>query len=215
MDEAWGQGTCGCCPSLAMVYRMTAIGACVRKETSETMMQARRPAGARSGTPHGNRMAARCLAVALALAVYGAQSAGAASGEFPHWGSLKADRANMHVGPGFDYRIKFVYQRKGLPVKVLRAMGGWWLLEDPDGARGWVLQRLVGHGRTGIVKGDLVELRERSDGSGRLLWRVRQGVIGKLDKCSGEWCRFTVQALPGDARQGWVNRKAVWGALEL
>ena len=186
-------------------------------ETSKTMMQAWPPAGQRSGTTRNNRAAARWVAT-IGLALFGlaffelagAGSARAMPSEYPHWGSLKADHANMHVGPGFDYRVKFVYQRKGLPVKVLRAMGGWWLVEDPDGARGWVLQRLIGHGRMGMVKGDLAELRERNDGSGRLLWRLRPGVIGKLDRCSGDWCRFTV-----DARQGWANRKAVWGAVEL
>ena len=174
------------------------------------MMQAGRPAGHGTGTRHAIGSKARVVALALMLGLASAAPARAAHGEFPHWGSLKADRANMHVGPGFDYRVKFIYQRKGLPVKVLRAMGGWWLVEDPDGARGWVLQRLVGKSRTGMVKGDLAELRERSDGSGRLLWRVRQGVIGKLDKCAGDWCRFSV-----DTRQGWVNRKAVWGAIEI
>ena len=171
------------------------------------MMQADRPRG-------WNGSAAR-LALAVMLGLVAAAPLRAAPAEYPHWGSLKAYHANMHVGPGFDYRVKYIYQRKGLPVKVLRAMGGWWLVEDPDGARGWVLQRLVGHGRTGMVKGDLAELRERNDGGGRLLWRVRAGVIGKLDKCSGDWCRFTVDAQQGGARQGWVNRKAVWGAVEL
>ena len=178
------------------------------------MMQADRPAGREPGIRGGNRSAPR-VALAVMLALTAAGPLRAAPAEYPHWGSFKADHANMHVGPGFDYRVKYIYQRKGLPVKVLRAMGGWWLVEDPDGARGWVLQRLVGHGRTGMVKGDLAELRERSDGGGRLLWRVRQGVIGKLDKCSGDWCRYTIQEVQGDTRQGWVNRKAVWGAVEL
>lgn len=193
------------------------------------MMQAGRPGGLRFGNPQPNRVATQMttqvpirsparwatgiIAVLVVLAAAG--PAHAAAAEYPRWGSIKAEHANMHVGPGFDYRVKYIYQRKGLPVKVLRAMGGWWLVEDPDGARGWVLQRLVGRGRTGMVKGDLAELRERSDGGGRLLWRVRQGVIGKLDKCSGDWCRYTIQALQGDTRQGWVNRKAVWGAVEL
>jgi len=45
----------------------------------------------------------------------------------------------MRVGPGEDYRINWVYHRAHLPVKVLRVMEGWRLIEDPDGARGWVL----------------------------------------------------------------------------
>jgi SH3-like domain-containing protein len=186
-------------------------------ETMKIMMQAGRPAGLRSGNAHPIRAAKRwtALVAAALVALASAPPVHAAADEYPHWGSLKADHANMHVGPGFDYRVKYIYQRKGLPVKVLRAMGGWWLVEDPDGARGWVLQRLVSKNRTGMVKGDLAEVRERSDGGGRLLWRARQGVIGKLDKCSADWCRFTILTLQGDTRQGWVNRAAVWGAVEL
>ena len=186
------------------------------------MKQAGRPAGQQPGNAQSNRTAKRWVAkkwaAVVAAALVALASVGpvhAAANEYPHWGSLKADHANMHVGPGFDYRVKYIYQRKGLPVKVLRAMGGWWLVEDPDGARGWVLQRLVSKGRTGMVKGDLAEVRERNDGSGRLLWRARQGVIGKLDKCSGDWCRFTILTLQGDTRQGWVSRTVVWGAVEL
>lgn len=154
------------------------------------------------------RLAAAWVFAGIALLCVG-EPALAARSEFPQWGSLKADKVNMHVGPGFDYRKKYVYQRKGLPVKVLRAMGGWWLVEDPDGARGWMLQRMVGKAHTGIVRDDIAELRESAGGS-RLLWRVRRGVVGRLDKCAGDWCRFTV-----DARQGYVNRRAVWGAEEF
>ncbi|WP_295633772.1 SH3 domain-containing protein [Novosphingobium sp.] len=177
------------------------------------MKQAGRPAGQQPGTVHAKRWLR--VVVAALVALMSVEPLHAAADEYPHWGSIKADHANMHVGPGFDYRVKYIYQRKGLPVKVLRAMGGWWLVEDPDGARGWVLQRLVGHGRTGMVKDDMAEVREKNDGGGRLLWRARAGVIGKLDKCSSDWCRFTIQTLQGDTRQGWVNRKAVWGAVEF
>jgi SH3-like domain-containing protein len=116
----------------------------------------------------------------------------------------------MRVGPGFDYRINWIYKRKGLPVKVLRVMGGWSLVEDPDGTRGWILGRFIGRARTGIVKPGITELHAAADPSSPVQWRLQPGVVGKLDDCNGEWCRFRL-----DEREGFVRRDTVWGAREL
>ena len=132
------------------------------------------------------------------------------AGEGPFWGSLLKPQANMRVGPGRDYRISWVYQRGGLPVKVLRTMSGWVLIEDPDGARGWMLKQFVGRARAAIVKGGVTDIRENMDGTGRMLWRAEPGVIAQLGTCSGEWCKVAV-----DGREGFVARGALWGAAQL
>ena len=125
----------------------------------------------------------------------------------PYWVSTRKDTANMRVGPGREYRINWTYTRKGVPMKVLRMMGGWRLVEDPDGARGWVLQQFLSRERTGMVKGSITALRENKDGSGRLLWRVAPGVMGKIGDCKAGWCPFDV-----DGRKGYIKASAVWGA---
>ncbi|WP_216074561.1 SH3 domain-containing protein, partial [Acinetobacter baumannii] len=51
---------------------------------------------------------------------------------------MRAKEVNMRVGPSPEFRIAWVYRRPGLPLKVLRMREGWRLVEDPDGARGWV-----------------------------------------------------------------------------
>ena len=63
--------------------------------------------------------------------------------EVPYWASIRAEVLNMRVGPSQDYRIEWVYKRKGLPMKVVRVMEGWRLVQDPDGAQGWVVARLL------------------------------------------------------------------------
>lgn len=126
----------------------------------------------------------------------------------PYWASLRHDRARMRVGPGEDYQLAWVYQRKGLPVKVVRVMQGWRLVEDPDGARGWMQAISLTPEREAFVRGQETEMRENSDGSGRLMWRAARGVVGKLGDCSNAgWCRFDV-----DGRQGWVRIGDLWGA---
>ena len=148
----------------------------------------------------------RVLLLLSALAV--AVPAQAQDVETPYWASLTADKVNMRVGPARDYRIAWVYKRKLLPLKVLRLHEGWRLVEDPDGARGWMPARFLSRKRTAIVRDGVAELRERP-GAGRVMWRVEPGVVGKLGKCERGWCRF-------DARghEAWIAAKAIWGEGE-
>ncbi len=129
-----------------------------------------------------------------------------------YWVSLRANpinQTNMRVGPGRDYRINWVYLRPGLPLKALREMQGWVLVEDPDGARGWMLMQFISRkARTAIVRGDVTEIRENSDGSGRLMWRAQAGLIVRLPgECTTDWCKIDI-----DGRQGYAPVSALWGA---
>ena len=148
----------------------------------------------------------RAVLVLLAFAL--AAPAAAQDVEVPYWASLTADKVNMRVGPARDYRIVWVYQRKLLPLKVLRLHEGWRLVEDPDGARGWVLSRFLSRKRTAIVQRGVAEMRE-APGRGRLMWRVEPGVVGKLGQCEAGWCRL-------DARghKAWIAAAAIWGVGE-
>lgn len=128
----------------------------------------------------------------------------------PYWASLRADEVNMRVGPGEDYRIAWVYKRKQLPFKVLRLKEGWRLVQDPDGARGWILARFLTRERGAIVKGEgLAEIREAPGPTARLRWRVEPGVTGLLGECAGGWCEFDA-----GGHKGWVEQGRLWGAGE-
>lgn len=136
--------------------------------------------------------------------------AGAQDRPVPYWASLRVDEVNMRVGPGEDYRIQWVYRRKQLPMKVVRLKEGWRLVEDPDGARGWMLARFLTPDRGAIVQGKgLAEMREKPDANSRLRWRLEPGVTGALGDCDGEWCEFTVTA-----HHGYVKQNRLWGAGE-
>jgi SH3-like domain-containing protein len=137
-------------------------------------------------------------------------SAAAQEREVPYWASLRAGEVNMRVGPSEDFPIEWVYRRQGLPVKVLRVMQGWRLVQDPEGARGWIIARLLTPDRGAIVIGKgLAELREAADPEARVLWRAEPGVTGALGDCEGGWCEFAV-----GGRKGWVRTRRLWGAGE-
>ena len=118
----------------------------------------------------------------------------------------------MRVGPGVDYRINWRYHREDLPMKVLRTMDGWRLVQDPDGARGWMLGSFLKRERGAIVQApkggaaELAEMRDKPDAGSRLLWRLEPGVTGKLGDCAEGWCKLEVEG-----RSGYVRPHSMWG----
>lgn len=144
------------------------------------------------------------LPVALVLAA----PVAAQEAEVPYWAALRVDKVNMRVGPGEEYRIAWVYKRKQLPVRVVRLKEGWRLVEDPDGARGWMLARFLTRDRGAIVRGEgLAVMRDAGSASARLKWRLEPGVTGKLGDCADGWCEFDVAG-----HKGWVEQRRLWGA---
>ena len=145
--------------------------------------------------------------MSLALLFGFAAPAAAQTRDVPYWASVRVDEVNMRVGPGATYRIAWVYRRKELPVKVVRLMQGWRLIEDPDGARGWVLGRFLSRDRGAIVIGtSLAEIRKSADPQSPLLWRVEPGVVGKLGDCESGWCYIDI-----GGHVGFIPQARIWG----
>lgn len=147
--------------------------------------------------------------VPLLLAMPAAPAA-AQEREVPYWATLRAAEVNMRVGPSEAFPIAWVYRRQGLPVKVVRVMQGWRLVEDPDGDRGWVVARLLNPARGAIVKGEgLADMRAGPAADSDLRWRVEPGVSGALGDCDSGWCQFD-----SAGHKGWIRASRLWGAGE-
>ena len=145
------------------------------------------------------------------LLVFGiAGAAQAQDREVPYWATIRASELNMRVGPSADYKLDWVYKRPGLPVKVVRLMEGWRLIEDPDGTRGWVVARLLSPDRGAIVIGDgIAHLRDGASSGAAIKWRVEPGVVGALGDCEDGWCEFAV-----GERGGFIEQARLWGVGE-
>lgn len=152
----------------------------------------------------------RHVIIATLLACFAQATPAAAEEDVPYWASIRADEVNMRVGPSESYPIEWVYQRKGLPVKVVRKLSGWRLVEDPDGARGWMVSRFLTLERAAMVTGTSpVAMRAQPADAAKLLWRVEPGVSGALGDCRDGWCRLSI-----GERSGWVSAKTLWGSGE-
>ena len=127
--------------------------------------------------------------------------------EVPYWASLRANEVNMRVGPSQDYQVDWIYKRKDLPVKIVRVVEGWRLVQDPDGTQGWIVARLLNPQRTAIVTaGDLVPMHAEPNDASPLKWNLEPGVVGILHECDAGWCELDI-----GGRMGWVVEARLWG----
>ena len=125
----------------------------------------------------------------------------------PYWESLRATKVYLRQGPGMQYPIRWVYQRRGLPVKVLRKFDVWRLVVDPAGDRGWIHEVLLSGVRGFMVTAKSVLLRARPSKGARAVAMLEHGVTGKLRACpAGDWCRVVA-----GGHDGWVPRSAIYG----
>jgi SH3-like domain-containing protein len=148
-------------------------------------------------------IAAALLISTLALAAAGAQTERKA----PYWASIAAGKALMRTGPGRNYPGTWLYVRADLPIRVIETYPNWRKVQDPDGEKGWMLQRLLSDTRTGLVlPGEARPLYDKADEHSPLRFRVEAGVVGRISRCDGSWCLFDVQG-----RRGYIREDEIWG----
>ena len=146
-------------------------------------------------------------AVTALLMIAAAAPAVAQDKRPPYWASIASGEAMMRTGPGRNYPGIWLYKRRDLPVRVLKLYPNWRLIEDPDGAKGWMLVTLLSDRRTAIVKqGEPRPIRSEPSESASVRYRAEPGVVGRIDKCSGGWCRIEV-----GKRRGYISTADIWG----
>ena len=124
----------------------------------------------------------------------------------PYWAAIVPGQARTRSGPGRNFPAVWMYQRRGLPVKVVAVFPAWRKIEDPDGAQGWMQANMLTDERSGMVRGEVRPMRARPDAGAPIVWRAAPGVVGRLRKCEGGWCDFDVAG-----RRGWIEASALWG----
>ena len=128
----------------------------------------------------------------------------------PYWASIASGQALTHTGPGKNYPNVWLYQRRDLPVRVVKKYDTWRLIEDPDGAKGWMLVSLLSDRRTAIVKpGDPRPVRVKPDDGAKVRYLAEHGVVGRISKCSSGWCRIEI-----GNREGYIHTSDIWGVGE-
>jgi SH3-like domain-containing protein len=145
--------------------------------------------------------------VIAAVLVVAAAPAAAQEKQPPYWASIASGEAMMRTGPARNYPGTWLYKRRDLPVKVVKTYPNWRMIEDPDGTKGWMLVTLLSDRRTAIVKpGDPRPLRVEPWDGAQVRYLVEHGVVGRIDRCKGGWCRISI-----GKKEGYIQTSDIWG----
>lgn len=125
----------------------------------------------------------------------------------PRYVSLRSDEVNVRRGPGLDYRIDWVFQRAGLPVRIIDEYGQWRRIVDSDEAGGWVYHALLMSRRTALVTAAEVTFRKEPAETAAATAKAERGVVATLLRCRPDWCEVEAKGV-----RGWVRKAAIWGA---
>ena len=124
----------------------------------------------------------------------------------PRFVSMNSSKVNVRAGPGTRYPIKWVFQRKTLPVQIIAESDTWRKIRDFEGIEGWVHQRMLSGRRRAVVTGAIQQLKKEPQETAKTLALLEPGVILRLEKCSGAWC-----LVEGGSYEGWIGRQSIWG----
>ena len=158
------------------------------------------------------------IARAILLCLWGvaATDVHAASGNsakpmLPRYVSLKRQKTHVRVGPGVQYPIRWIYQRKGLPVEIIAAFGNWRRIRSSDSSEGWVHAALLSARRTALAAPwhrVSVDLRARPNGRAAVVARLQPRVLVRVKRCDRLWCSVDV---PEHDVRGYVRQEKLWG----
>lgn len=128
----------------------------------------------------------------------------------PRFVSLKANKVNVRVGPSRSHPVRWVYQRKGLPIEVLAEFENWRRVRDMDGDVGWVYHTLLDGRRHGLVKPsngeETANLFDGPGGTGETIAAAEPNVVVALEACGADWCRAQAGGYTG-----WIAKQDLWG----
>lgn len=123
----------------------------------------------------------------------------------PRFETLRWAEVNGRVGPSLNYPIAWRYNRKGLPVLIVKESGEWRHVRDPAGDEVWIHERMLEDAQTGWVI-QAVILKDGPAGDAGSVAELESGVLVEIESCEARVCRVRAGGY-----RGWVERASLWG----
>ena len=128
----------------------------------------------------------------------------------PRFVSLKTGKVNVRRGPSSEHPVAWVFNRKGMPVEIIAEFEHWRRVRDSEGEEGWIYQSLLSGHRTAIIapwrSTRAVALRQEPAVASGLVANIGSGVVGRITRCDGNWCKVNLGGY-----KGWVAQNMLWG----
>ncbi|MEE4213122.1 MAG: SH3 domain-containing protein [Parvularcula sp.] len=124
----------------------------------------------------------------------------------PRFVALKKDKVYGRAAPEED--VVVIYQRKGLPLKVIAesADNVWRRVEDHQGRRVWIHRQMLAENKHVVLRSSGILFAE-PDRSALPRARLEGGVMAELRTCTDDWCQVKTRHFAG-----WTDRGNLWGS---
>lgn len=128
----------------------------------------------------------------------------------PRFASMASDKVFVRAGPGMQYPVLWVFEKKHYPVEIVLEFENWRKIKDRDGETGWVHLSLLSGRRYGFVTGEeKIPAHRKSALDSEVMAFLEPGVIARISECDGGFCKLATSGY-----RGWVERKLIWGVYE-
>jgi len=129
----------------------------------------------------------------------------------PRYVSLRHNRTFGRSGPSRGHSVRWVYERKGMPVIIVAETEMFRKVRDQHGDESWMHKSQLAGQRTAIARGELSIFSKPRD-TAKVRAMAAKDTILYIEECDAiGWCK--VEAKTG--HKGFVQSKSIWGVKPL
>ncbi|WP_440930488.1 SH3 domain-containing protein [Candidatus Pelagibacter sp.] len=121
--------------------------------------------------------------------------------------SLKKNKVNVRYGPGFNFQVKYVYNKINLPIKQIDQKENFRRIIDLKNNSGWIHVSQLKKSNSIISLDDKILFTKPTVFS-KPLAKIKKGRLLVIKKCSNNWCKITSNEF-----NGWIEAKNIWGSI--
>ena len=118
---------------------------------------------------------------------------------------LKNSKVIVRMGPVLVYHLKFIYNKKYLPLKVIDKKENFRKVIDHKKNSGWIHISQLKKVNSVIVLSNRILFKKPTFNS-KPIANIESGKLFVLEKCKKKWCKISSQNY-----SGWINMDNVWG----
>ena len=123
--------------------------------------------------------------------------------------SLKNTKVNVRLGPSKSYPIKFVYEKKYLPVVIIDEHYNWRKVKDYDNDTGWVHISQLSKIITTVTTKDNQVVYSSPSIYSKPKAKLEIYQVLTIKKCNLKWCEIKNAKI-----NGWIKKEYLWAINE-
>ena len=121
---------------------------------------------------------------------------------------LKNNKVNVRYEPDLNSPIKYIYNKKNLPIKVIDKKENFRRIIDIKNNSGWIHTSQLRKNKSFILLENQILFSKPTKYS-KPIAKIFSGRLLLVKKCKLKWCKIKTENYTG-----WIKNEKVWGAFK-